>query len=69
MSRANGKPIGRPPHMQHSKSDAPQEYDGAMPYSQDELVRMNDRFVDRLERAIAAGDESPQGTAGLASAR
>jgi len=30
---------------------------------------MNDRFVERVERAIAAGDESPQGTTGLASAR
>ena len=30
---------------------------------------MNDRFVDRVERANPAGDESPLGTARLASAR
>jgi hypothetical protein len=41
-------------------------------YSRERLIRMNDCFVERVERverAIAAGDESPQGTTGLASAR
>jgi hypothetical protein len=38
-------------------------------YSRERLIRTNDRFVERVERAIAAGDESPQRTTGLASAR
>jgi len=58
MSAANGKPPGRPPHMHHSKTDAPTDYDGAMPYSQAELVRMNDRFVERVERAFEMGNEN-----------
>jgi hypothetical protein len=35
----------------------------------EQLDRVNARFVERVERAIAAGDESPQGAAGLGSAR
>jgi len=38
-------------------------------WSREQLLRMDDCFVVAVERAIAAGDESPQGTAGLASAR
>jgi hypothetical protein len=38
-------------------------------WSPEQLDRVNARFVERVERAIAAGDESPQGAADLGSAR
>src|SRR5215831_11590770 len=38
-------------------------------WSPEQLDRVNARFVERVERAIAAGDESLQGAAGLGSAR
>ena len=38
-------------------------------WTREQLLRMDDCFVVAVERAIAAGDESPQGTTGLASAR
>jgi len=54
---------GRPPHLCHSKDDQPQEYDGASPYSQSELAWMNDRFVERVERAFENGSEHRQSAA------
>ena len=54
---------GRPPHLCHSKDDQPQEYDGAMPYSADQLERMNARFVERVEHAFQNGSESRQSAA------
>jgi hypothetical protein len=54
---------GRPPHQCHSKDDQPQEYDGALPYSQAELARMNERFVERVERAFKNGSEHRQSAA------
>jgi hypothetical protein len=38
-------------------------------WTHEQLMRMDDCFVVAVERAIAAGDESPPGIAGLASAR
>jgi hypothetical protein len=35
-------------------------------YSHEQLIRMDEKFRARVERAITAGDESPQGAAGLA---
>ena len=40
--------------------------DEAEQWSHDRLLAMDKRFCDRVERAIAAGHESPQGAAGLA---
>jgi len=55
----NGK-SGRPPHQHHSKQDSPQPYDDQIGvWPREQLERMDRRFVDRVERAIAAGDENP----------
>jgi hypothetical protein len=59
MATSNGKSVGRPPHVhsrirdeQHEASD---EISGG--WTLERLLRMNDRFVDRMERAIASGLE------------
>ena len=54
---AGNSSSGRPPHMQHSKTDAPTDYDGDPPWPREQLELMNERFVERLERAIQRGQE------------
>jgi len=58
MGAFNGKPVGRPPHK-NSKEAPPQAGDELGAYSYSQLLRMNDRFVERVERAIARGLERP----------
>jgi hypothetical protein len=60
MATSNGKSVGRPPHVhsrirdgQHEPSD---EISGG--WTPERLLQMNDRFVERVERAIACGLES-----------
>jgi len=55
--------------MSHSKSDEATEYDCAMPWPYEQLERMNSRFVERVERAIAAGDENRQSAAAMLGAK
>ena len=64
---SNGKGVRKPEPYVASKRAAFQPGDEVVgEYSRERLIRMNHRFV---ERAIVAGDESLQGTAGLASTR
>ena len=63
MTTSNGR--GRPPYMHNQIRDGRyepgDEITGAWPPEQ--LLRMNDRFVERLERAFARGLETrPQET-------
>ena len=61
---------GRRSMYEFSQTAEPEPGDEAVgEWSPEQLDRMNARFVERVERAIAAGDESPQGAAGLGSAR
>jgi len=56
-SHATGRPNGRPPHQHHSKSDEPQWYDAQVgTWPREQLERMNERFADRLERAVRSGN-------------
>jgi len=64
----NGK-SGHPPHECHSKNDPPCDYDAQLTWPREQLARMNDRFVERVERAIAAGDEHQPGPGNAAPAR
>ena len=67
---SNGKGVRKPEPYVASKRAAFQPGDEVVgEYSRERLIRMNHRFVERVERAIVAGDESLQGTAGLASTR
>jgi hypothetical protein len=57
MATSSGRPVGRPPYL-HSHSEAYEPGDeiiGGWPI--DRLLRMNDRFVERLKHAIARGLE------------
>jgi len=55
MSRANGKPRGRPPYR-HSKAALPKPGDEQCgDYSHARLVRMDNRFRARLLRAFKRG--------------
>ena len=58
MGALNGKPVGRPPHK-NSKEALPVAGDelGAWSYSQ--LLRMNEKFSQRMTRAIERGLEQP----------
>ena len=63
MTTSNGR--GRPPHMHNQIRDGRyepgDEVTGA--WTVERLLRMNDRFVERLERAFARGLETrPQET-------
>src|SRR6516164_900851 len=67
---SNGKRVRKREHYVASTRAAFQPGDEVVgEYSRERLIRMNDRFVERVERPIVAGDESPQGTASLASTR
>jgi hypothetical protein len=61
---------GRRPMYEFGRTAEPEFGDEAVgQWSPEQVDRVNARFVERVERAIAAGDESPQGAAGLGSAR
>jgi hypothetical protein len=78
MATSSGRSIGRPPHM-HSRirDDLCESGDEiAGEWTPDELLRMNARFVERLEHVIARGLERrpdqahhPLGDTGLANGR
>jgi hypothetical protein len=55
---SNGKKR-RPEHYSASKlvTGRPAANDGDAPYSQEQLIRMNERFVERMQRAIERGLE------------
>jgi hypothetical protein len=52
------RPIHDRPKSSHVEPEPGDERNGD--YSREQLKRMNARFVERVERAIAAGDERPQ---------
>jgi hypothetical protein len=58
MGALNGKPVGRPPHK-NSKEAPPVDGDGDAPYSRERLIKMNERFSQRMQRAIERGKEKP----------
>ena len=67
---SNGKRVRKPRTLRRQQARGVQPGDEVVgEYSRERLIRMNDRLVERVERAIAAGDESLQGPTGLASAR
>ena len=49
----------KPNPYRNGKNCAPIDDDGEAPYSRAELLRMDRRFVERVERAIARGLEQP----------
>jgi len=57
MSTTNGKPRGRQPYLNGAR--APIDHDAEAPYSRAQLLRMDRRFVERMERAIERGLERP----------
>lgn len=64
MATTSGRSVGRPPHLHNQIQDYEpgDEIVGGWPL--DRLLRMNDRFTERLEHAIACGLERPQKTDG-----
>jgi hypothetical protein len=52
---SNGK--RRPEHYTASKlaDGPPAANDGDLPYTREQLLRMNERFVERVQRAIERG--------------
>ena len=56
---SNGKRVRRPTPYRNGKNCAPVESDADAPYSYAQLLRMNQRFVQRVEAAIADGLERP----------
>jgi len=61
MSDDSKRRPGRKPYR--SRSMQPQPGDELGPYSLEHLAEMNERFVERLERAFASGAESPAAAA------
>jgi hypothetical protein len=58
--RTSGLPNGRPPTYGLSKLATEPNLPGdevVGDYSRDRLLKMNERFVERMERAIARGKE------------
>jgi hypothetical protein len=56
MGALNGKPVGRPPHR-NSKAALPVETDADAPYSQAQLIKMDSRFCERMQWALAKRSE------------
>jgi hypothetical protein len=57
MATSDGRSVGRPPHL-HIKGMYPEPGDEiAGEWTIERLLRMNERFVERLERAFARGLE------------
>jgi len=68
MYRKPGDPLtSGASKIANSTSEPDDGQNGGWP--RERLLAMDRRFVERVERAIAVGDESPQGAAGLGSAR
>jgi len=60
MGAINGKPLGRPPHK-NSKEAPPQAGDELGAYSYSQLMRMDEKFRERMTRAIERGlERSPE---------
>ena len=55
----NGKKsrVTAPPTGSASKRDVPEATDGALPYTSEQLRKMDRAFADAISRAIAAGLE------------
>jgi hypothetical protein len=58
MSETNGRRSGRPPHK-NSKTAPNQAGDELAQWSRIQLVRMDEKFCQRMERAIKRGLEQP----------
>src|SRR5262249_19795254 len=56
MGALNGKPVGRPPHK-NSKEAPPVAGDELGAYSYSQLMRMDEKFRERMTRAIERGLE------------
>jgi hypothetical protein len=63
MSRANGKPRGRPPYRYCKAAEAQPGDEQYGDYSRKRLLRMDNRFQVRLRRAFKRGKESRQAAA------
>jgi len=63
MSATNGIPRGRPPYRQHSKAQEAQPGDEQFTYTRTQLVRMDNRFRARLQRAFERGKERQESAA------
>ena len=63
MSATNGKPPGRPPYRQHSRTALPEPGDEQGAYTHAQLVRFDNRFRARLLRAFKRGKESREAAA------
>jgi hypothetical protein len=60
MAKANGRPRGRPPHK-NSKAALPMPGDEQYgDYSRERLLRMDSKFVARVERAFRNGGETQE---------
>jgi len=61
---SNGKRVRRPEPYLAGKSTPPQPGDEQVgEYTRERLIRMNDRFVERVERAFKNGSEHRQSAA------
>ena len=64
MAAGNGRSVGRPPHLRCKILERPEPDDAVVgSWPRERLLEMDARFVERLERAIAAGDENRQAAA------
>ena len=59
MATSSGRSVGRPPHEHSQQGNWEPGDEIAGGWTVEHLIRMNDRFVERLERAIARGLEKP----------
>jgi hypothetical protein len=65
---SNGKRNRRPEPYTSGKNCPQQLGDEAVgEYSREQLIRMNDRFIERVERASENGSEHRQSGSGIAS--
>jgi len=65
---SNGKRVRRPEPYLAGKTTPPQPGDEVVgEYSRERLIKMNDRFVERVERAFENGGERRQSGSGIAS--
>jgi len=67
---SNGKRVRRPEPYVCGKDTPPQTGDEVVgEYSRERLIRMNDRFVERVERAFQSGSERRQSAGGANASR
>jgi len=72
MATSSGRSVGRPPYMHNQIRDGRYEPGDEIAggWTVEHRIRMNDRFVERVERAFARGLETrPQETADEAHQR